>query len=86
MAGTRGDAKGPLSQVELDRQEVIKKFRNEVAEKLGIDPTLIATRSHVAQLARDPMDLGGLLPWQREMLEPKLANVDGENGETPEPE
>ncbi len=72
----RGDSKGPLTQVELDRQESIKNFRNEIAEKLDIDPTLIATRSFVAQLARDPTDLSGLLPWQRELLEPKLKAAE----------
>ena len=69
----RTESKKPLNQHELDRQESIKNFRNEVAEKLGIDPTLIATRSHVAKLARDPKDLDGLQPWQRSLLEPKLS-------------
>lgn len=64
----REDSKGPLSQVELDRQEKIKQHRNKIADELGIDPTLIATRSHVAQLARDSKDEEGLLEWQKEML------------------
>lgn len=64
----RTDTKGPLSQRELDRQESIKNFRNRIAEELAIDPTLIATRSQVAQLARDPEDLEGLMGWQRELL------------------
>jgi ribonuclease D len=64
----REESKGPLSQVELDRQEKIKLHRNRVAEELGIDPTLIATRSHVAQLARDSNAMEGLLDWQKELL------------------
>ncbi len=68
----RTESRKPLNQVELDRQESIKDFRDQVAERLGIDPTLIATRSHVAQLARDPKDLEGLQSWQRTLLEPKL--------------
>ena len=72
----RGDSKGPLNQVELDRQERIKAHRNQVAETLGIDPTLIATRSHVAALARDSSAQDGLLGWQKELLNPILAKVD----------
>lgn len=68
----RGDSRKPLNQVELERQESIKEFRNKVAEKLGIDPTLIATRSVVSQLARDVSEVGGLQAWQRELLAPKL--------------
>ncbi len=64
----REESKGPLSQAELDRQEKIKLHRNRVAEELGIDPTLIATRSHVAQLARDSSAMEGLLEWQKELL------------------
>lgn len=74
----RNDFRKPLNQVELDRQEKIKKHRNEVAEKLGIDPTLIATRSHVASLARDSGAQEGLLGWQVELLEPILRVVDSE--------
>jgi len=62
--------------VELDRQEKIKQYRNEVAGELGIDPTLIATRSHVAALARDSEAREGLLDWQIELLEPVLQAVD----------
>ncbi len=72
----RGDSKGPLNQVELDRQEKIKAHRNQVAETLGIDPTLIATRSHVAALARDSSAQDGLLGWQKELLNLILAKVD----------
>ncbi len=68
----RVDTKGPLSQAELDRQESIKLYRNKRADELSIDPTLIATRSIVAQLARDPKNLDGLLEWQKELLMPCL--------------
>ena len=69
----RTESKKPLSQSELDRQENIKNFRDRVAGELGIDPTLIATRSHVAQLARDPENVEGLQSWQQDLLEPKLS-------------
>lgn len=74
----REDAKGPLTQPELDRQEKIKLHRNKVAEELGIDPTLIATRSHVAQLARDSNSMDGLLDWQRELLVEILKNAESD--------
>jgi ribonuclease D len=73
---SRNDFRKPLNQVELDRQEKIKQYRNEVAGELGIDPTLIATRSHVAALARDSEAREGLLDWQIELLEPVLQAVD----------
>jgi len=73
----RTDTKGPLTQKELERQDKIKNYRNDVAEQLDIDPTLIATRSVVAQLARDPEDLSSLLPWQRGLIEPCLGSLDG---------
>lgn len=73
----RTESKKPLNQRELDRQENIKNFRDKVAAQLGIDPTLIATRSVVARLARDPENVEGLQAWQQSLLEPKLSgNVD----------
>ena len=75
----RSDSRKPLNQVELDRQEKIKNHRNVVADELGIDPTLIATRSHVASLARDSEAKDGLLGWQKELLEPILQVVDSES-------
>lgn len=68
----RQERRAPLSQAELDRQDAIKDFRNKVAHELGMDPTLIATRSQVARLARDPRDTEGFLDWQRELLAPCL--------------
>ena len=78
MRPKRSDTRKPLNQVELDRQEKIKNHRNEVAEELGVDPTLIATRSHVASLARDSEAKEGLLVWQKELLEPILRAVDAD--------
>lgn len=71
----RQERRAPLSQRELDRQELVKDFRDKVAAGLDIDPTLIATRSVVAQLARDPKDVDGLLEWQRELLQPCLDEL-----------
>lgn len=62
----------PLSQEELDRQDAIKEYRDKVASELGIDSTLLATRSHVANIARDPKNLDDLLNWQQTLLKPCL--------------
>ncbi len=64
-----------LTQVEIDLQERIRADRDRVARKLEIEPTLIANRSQLAQIARSPRKLSEvLLPWQAELLrhEPSL--------------
>ncbi len=65
----------PLAPAELARQDKIKADRDRLAAALCLDPTLIATRSQLAQLAREPAKVGEiLLPWQAELLrrEPSL--------------
>lgn len=71
----RPDRRPPLSQLELDRQETVKRHRDRLAQEFGFDPTLIATRSQVVQLARDPSDTSGFLEWQKDLLEPCLAQL-----------
>ncbi|MND09340.1 hypothetical protein D3C83_325850 [compost metagenome] len=40
-------------------------MRDDLARGLNLDPTLLATRSQLALLARDPAGIEGvLLPWQ----------------------
>lgn len=61
--------KGPLTTSELERQERIKKHRDRIAGELDLDPTLIASRAQLAQLAREPARLGELLlPFQANLL------------------
>ena len=49
----------------------LKKHRDEVAEGLGIDPTLIAPKATLEQLARQEIQaMESLLPWQRDCLPP----------------
>jgi ribonuclease D len=71
----------PLSAEELSRQDAIRDHRDTVARRLQLDPTLIVTRSQIAQLARQPADADRqLLPWQAEILRPVLerfAPTDG---------
>jgi ribonuclease D len=54
----------------LERQDQIKTLRDRLAAGLKLDPTLIATRSQLAVLARDPAGIGSvLLPWQARLLQ-----------------
>lgn len=64
-----------LTQTEVEFQERIRADRDRVAKKLEIEPTLIANRAQLAQIARRPANLGQLLlPWQADLLrnEPAL--------------
>ena len=61
----------PLTTEELARQDRLKTERDRVAAKLEIDPTLIANRSQLAQIARAPDKIAEvLLPWQAELISP----------------
>jgi ribonuclease D len=64
-----------LSQAEIELQDRIKADRDRVAQKLGIESTLIANRAQLALIARAPKKIDQeLLPWQAELLrhEPSL--------------
>lgn len=59
----------PLTQAEIDLLDRIKEDRDRIAAKIEIDPTLIANRAQLSQIARTPGKLGEiLLPWQAEVL------------------
>jgi ribonuclease D len=59
----------PLTATELARQDAFKALRDRQAAKLALEPTLIANRSQLAQIAREPEKIGELLlPWQAELL------------------
>lgn len=67
-----------LTQAEIELQERIRADRDRVAKKLEIDPTLIANRSQLAQIARAPDKVAEiLLPWQADLLrhEPSLKQA-----------
>lgn len=67
----------PLTAAELALQDRLKTDRDRLAQGLKLDPTLIANRSQLAQIARAPARLGEiLLPWQAGLLsqEPALKN------------
>jgi ribonuclease D len=59
----------PLTQAEIALLDRIKEDRDKIAAKISIEPTLIANRSQLSQVARDPGNLGKiLLPWQASLL------------------
>lgn len=66
----------PLTSAELARQDLLRNYRDKVAGELGLDPTLIANRAQLAQLARDPDKAGEfLLPWQVNLVLPALGTT-----------
>jgi ribonuclease D len=65
----RDSGHAPLTQAEIARLDRIKEDRDRIAAKLEIESTLIANRSQLAQIARDPRALDAiLLPWQANLL------------------
>lgn len=64
----------PLTPEELARQDRIKADRDRLAQGLGLDPTLLATRSQLVQVARSPETIDQvLLPWQAQLLKSEPA-------------
>ena len=57
------------SQAQFDRFLELKKHRDQVAEEVQLDPSLIAAKAVLEGLAFRPDEaLPKLLPWQRELL------------------
>lgn len=65
----RDSRQAPLTQAELERLDRIKEDRDRIAARLEFEPTLIANRAQLAQIARAPAQLDEiLLPWQADVL------------------
>ena len=65
----------PPASERLRQAALAQESLDRVAKELEIEPTLIANRSQLAQIAREPEKLGDvLLPWQADLLrhEPSL--------------
>jgi ribonuclease D len=61
------------TEAERRRYEQLEKRRDAHAGQLGIDPTLIASRATLGDLARNwDKHSPGLMNWQRELLQPQL--------------
>ena len=64
----------PMTPEELARQDRIKTDRDRLALGLNLDATLIATRSQLVLIARDPLSIDTvLLPWQAQLLKAEPA-------------
>ncbi|MEO6996309.1 MAG: HRDC domain-containing protein [Lacunisphaera sp.] len=64
----------PMTPDELARQDRLKADRDRLAQGLNLDPTLIATRAQLVQIARDPSSIEKvLLPWQANILKAEPA-------------
>ena len=64
----------PMTPDELDRQDRLKADRDRIAHGLKLDPTLVATRSQLVLIARDPTCIdSALLPWQAELMKAEPA-------------
>lgn len=63
-----------MSPDELARQDRLKADRDRLAQNLNLDPTLIATRAQLVQIAREPASIDTvLLPWQAQLLKAEPA-------------
>lgn len=74
----RDSGQSALTQSEIALQDRIKADRDRVAAQLQLDPTLIANRAQLSQIARKPGQLDEiLLPWQASLLrdEPALKQA-----------
>jgi hypothetical protein len=59
-----------LTDAEIRRYRELEKRRDAHAHKLGIDPTLIASRAALGDLSRDwNQRAPELMNWQRELLQ-----------------
>lgn len=74
----------PLTAEELALQDKLKADRDRVAAQIQLDPTLIANRAQLAQLARAPESLDTiLLPWQADLLRKEPALNPAATSEPP---
>ena len=61
------------TEAEMRRYRDLEKRRDPHAHELGIDPTLIASRATLSELARDwDQHAPELMNWQRELLKCNL--------------
>lgn len=74
----------PLNGDELALQDRLKNDRDRVAIQIQLDPTLIANRSQLAQIARAPDKLDEILmPWQADLLRNQPALNPAASGDSP---
>ena len=73
-----------LDAAELELQARLRAERDAIAQKLDIEPTLIANRAQLAVIARAPENLREiLLPWQADLMERGHAEKTAEAPASP---
>ncbi len=69
-------SEGPRIEIDEARLERLRRYRDEKAEELGIEPTVIATRFAMERIASTNLPESEkrdcLLSWQRKLLSPVL--------------
>jgi ribonuclease D len=64
-----------LTEAQVRRAEAIKSIRDRQAAELGIDPSLIAPRTTLLDLAHDwDRHFAALMRWQQELLKPAASH------------
>jgi ribonuclease D len=71
-------ARGRLSEDSRMQVENLCKIRDIKAQELGIESSLLGSRSTLEQLIASPEGLGDLLPWQRLALGDDLERIHAE--------
>ena len=73
----------PMTESEKDRAQELKTLRDAQADLLGIDPTLIASKAALNDLAQDWENHAPLLmDWQRKIIETWPASLSKSNDST----
>ena len=67
-------ARGRLSDEGRQYVETLCKIRDQRANELGIEPSLLGSRATLEQVVASPAGLADLLPWQRELLADGLTS------------
>lgn len=83
----RNSDQQPLNGDELALQDRLKNDRDRIAARIQLDPTLIANRSQLAQIARAPDKIDEILMrWQADLLRNEPALRPQPSEETPSPQ
>lgn len=75
-------ARGRLSEEARQDIELLCKTRDEQAQKLGIESSLLGSRATLEQVVSSPDGIQELLPWQRELLGDGLKCISSHSPET----
>ncbi|MBX7209107.1 MAG: HRDC domain-containing protein [Verrucomicrobiaceae bacterium] len=74
-------ARGRLSDEAREHVEKLCRFRDEQADRLGIEGSLLGSRATLEQVVASSTGIEELLPWQRDLLDTGLKNLPLNGGE-----